>query len=65
MITVKQAIEILKTLPQDAQLMVDRTDDCGCLYGPSEATSIHTKVILSQYKETPTTVVIVDDNDPQ
>ena len=54
MITVSQAIEILKTMPQEAQLMVG---DCNCL---STARSIHTEDLPSKTRDVRLTVVVVD-----
>ena len=54
MITVKEAIEILKTMPQEAQLMVA---DCNCL---STAISIHTEDLPSKTRDVHLTIVVVD-----
>ena len=53
MLTVKKTIEILKTMPQEAQLMVC---DCNCL---SSARSIHTEDLPSKNRDVHLTVVVV------
>jgi uncharacterized protein (DUF779 family) len=57
--TVKEAIETLKTMPQDAELVIYH-ENCGCC-GPQSARSVHTEDIPSKIRDVHLTVVVIED----
>ena len=61
--SVADAIKILQTMPQEAQLMISH-ENCGCCYGPMSAVSIHTEDRPSKHRDVHLTVVVIEDDVP-